>query len=100
MSTRKFFKKNLEISSEFSRYVLEHPKFADKIPRKAVVIFLPKNDSALREYNLKLALMHHEPKQPLVYVHFQGLRKKPPRIVRPKLEVIKNGHATHSAIHP
>lgn len=89
MSNRQLFIKNLEISSEFSRYVLHHPKFADKIPRDAVVVFLPKNDQALREHNLKLALMHREPKQPLVYVHFGGLRKKSPRLIRPKLEIVK-----------
>lgn len=89
MSNRQLFVKNLEISSEFSRYVLQHPKFADRIPRDAVVVFLPKNDQTLREYNLKLALMHREPRQQLVYVHFDGLRKKSPRLIRPKLEIVK-----------
>lgn len=99
MSKRQLFKKNLEISSEFSRYVLEHPEFADKIPRNALVVFLPQNDTSLREYNLKLALMHREPKQPLVYVHFEGLRKKTPRILKPKLEIVKNERSIHSPIH-
>jgi len=91
MTKHQFFKKNLTISSEFSRYVLEHPKFADRIPRNALVVFLPHDDTALREHNLKLALMHREPKQQLVYVHFDELRGSPPRIVRPKLEIVKNG---------
>lgn len=91
MSTLQLFKRNLEISSEFSRYVLEHPKFADKIPRNAIVILLPENDMALREYNLKLALQHRDPKQPLVYVHFHGLREKSPRMTRPRLEIATNG---------
>jgi len=91
MSEHQLFKKNLEISSEFSRYVLQHPEFANKIPRHALVVFLPQNDTALREYNLKLALTHREPKQPLVYVHFEKLQGKSPRIVRPKLEIVKNG---------
>jgi hypothetical protein len=90
MTNRQLFIKNLEISSEFSRYVLKNPRFADKIPRNALVVFLPKKDQALREYNLKLALGYREPKQPLVYVHFDSLRKKSPRLVRPKLEIVNH----------
>jgi len=90
MNNQQLFKKNLEISREFSRYVLEHSKFADKIPHDALVIFLPKDDQALREDNLKLALIHREPKQALVYAHFEGLRRKSPQLPRLKLEVVKN----------
>lgn len=96
MNARQLFKKNLEISREFSRYVLEHPKFADKIPHNALVVFLPKDDQALREDNLKLALMHRERKQAIVYAHFEGLRRKSPQLPRLKLEVVKNG-AKHAS---
>lgn len=91
MTKHQLFQKNLAISREFSRYVLEHPKFADKIPHNALVVFLPKDDQALREDNLKLALMHREPKQALVYAHFEGLRKKSPQLPRLKLEIVRNG---------
>lgn len=91
MNRRQLFQRNLEISSEFSLYVLQHPKFADKIPHNALVVFLPKHDQALREHNLKLALAHHTSSQPVVYVHFEGLRKRLPRLVRPKLEIVNNG---------
>ncbi len=91
MNKQLLFKRNLEISREFSRYVLEHPKFADKIPHNALVVFLPRNDQTLRENNLKLALAHREPKESLVYVHYNGLQKKSPRMVRPKLEIVNTG---------
>jgi len=50
MTNRQLFIKNLEISSEFSRYVLKHPRFADRIPRNAVVVFLPKSLRMIRHY--------------------------------------------------
>jgi len=50
-----FFTRNSELSIEFSKYVLEHPEIDDLLTEETVVIFLPKFDAELRDFNLKMA---------------------------------------------
>ena len=40
MTEQEIFAKNLILSTEFDRYVLEHPDFAEKIPDNAQVVLL------------------------------------------------------------
>ena len=39
--------KNLILSTEFDRYILQHPDFAEKIPLYAQVVLLPAGDKEL-----------------------------------------------------
>ncbi|NCO82728.1 MAG: hypothetical protein COZ31_05455 [Nitrospirae bacterium CG_4_10_14_3_um_filter_44_29] len=49
------FIRNSELSMEFSRYVLEHPEIDDILTEDKVIIFLPKFDAELKDFNLKMA---------------------------------------------
>jgi len=91
MRVNEAFVKNHELVCEFDRYLLEHPKFADKIPFDALVVLLPKYDRELRKYNLGVAEKHREPGQPVVYVEIDGIKPQKSRLVRPKMKVVENG---------
>ena len=74
-------KKNLEISFEFSRYVLSHPELDDTIPDNALILFQIQDDPDLTQYNLKLAEGHKEIGQPVVIVKIKSLA--PSRLIEP-----------------
>lgn len=44
--TEQFIKKNLKLSLEFDKYIIQHPKTFKDIPKDAYVIVTLKNDSA------------------------------------------------------
>ncbi len=79
------FHKNLTLGMEFSRYVMEHPTFAAKIPQNAQIVLLPEYDKKLCQTNLKLADEQREEGQPRVYVHIKKLKPVSSRLVRPRL---------------
>ncbi|MBI4490822.1 MAG: hypothetical protein HY694_17195 [Deltaproteobacteria bacterium] len=41
MKSQEMFLRNQQLSTEFDRYVREHPDFADQIPDGALVAMLP-----------------------------------------------------------
>lgn len=86
MKKDEVFIKNLILSNEFSRYVLEHPEFGRKIPRNAQVVLLPDDDPELAEANLRLAEEQREKGQPQVRVRFRGLAPAKSRLVRPQID--------------
>ena len=57
---KELVEKNITLSMEFSRYVIEHPKVAEQIPKGAQVVLLPQDDPELCRENLKLAELHRE----------------------------------------
>jgi hypothetical protein len=79
--------RSLTLIHEFDRYVLEHPRFAEKIPNGAEVVLLPSYDAELRKYNLRNSQINREPGRPLVYIEIDRLRPRRSLIVRPKLKV-------------
>jgi hypothetical protein len=89
MNDEIIFNKNLTLSTEFSRYVLEHPKFAEKIPENAQVILLPEYDPDLCKVNLEIAKKQREKRQPVVYVHVEKLKPPKSRLVNPRIEFEK-----------
>ena len=80
-----FIQKNIEQSTEFSRYIFEHPEIEKKIPTDSEIVFLPEYDNELKDFNLKLGKGLESEGQKVVYIKIQHLR--PPRISR--LENIK-----------
>ncbi len=81
--------RSLDLCIEFSRYVLEHPRFAEKIPYGAQVVLLPAYDKELREYNLRNAQINAEPERPVVHIEISQLRPRRSLIVKPRLKVTK-----------
>ena len=66
-------KKNLEISFEFSRYLLTNPDLESKIPDNALIVFEVADDPDLTLFNRTLAQRTKETNQPVVTVWIKGL---------------------------
>ncbi|MBE9530544.1 MAG: hypothetical protein IMF00_04670, partial [Proteobacteria bacterium] len=80
------FSKNLILSTEFDRYVIEHPEFAEKIPQNAQIVLLPEDDPVLRKENIEIARTQREAGQPVVYVYVEKVAPQISRLVNPRLE--------------
>jgi len=90
MTYEEIVQKNLTLSTEFSRYLLEHPEFAESLPDKAYVVLLPKDDPELYRNNLETARRYHEQEEkdadrPVVYIEVEALAPQRSRLVSPRL---------------
>ena len=89
MNTKELFEKNLLLTTEFNRYVLEHPEVAKRIPKDAMVVILPEYDQELSEENLKIAKAKREKNQPMILVKVKRLAPaRKSRLVKPLLELV------------
>lgn len=89
MNKKEFFEKNLVLTTEFSKYALEHPEVAEQIPKDAVVVILPEYDQEMAEENLKVAEARREKNQPMILVRIKRLAlPRKSRIVRPIVEMV------------
>ena len=86
MTKNEIFAKNLVLSTEFDRYVLEHLDFAEQIPVNALVVLLPEYDQELCEINKNLAERQREKNQSIVYVHIAKIAPQISRLVDVSLE--------------
>ena len=50
---KEMIERNIELSTEFSRYLFEHTEMEEKIPMDAESILLPEFDEELKEVNIK-----------------------------------------------
>ena len=87
MTEEEIFTKNLILSTEFDRYILEHPDFAEKIPLNAQVVLLPKDDPELCRINMEIAEKQREEGQQVVYVHIGSIAPQISRLANISLEV-------------
>ena len=86
MTEKELFEKNLEISSEFSRYIIAHPEVAKQIGN-AEVIFLLESDTELCKANIKLAKKLKEAGESIVFVKIKGIRPvEKSRLIQPHIE--------------
>jgi len=83
--------RNIELSFEFSLYVMEHPDFAASIPKGARVTLLPKDDPELSRVNREVAESQRalEPDVPVVFVEFERLAPVRSRLVRPRIAALQ-----------
>ena len=79
-------KKALEVSFEFSRYVLAHPEMDEKIPDNALITFEIEDDPELTAYNRSLAQRNKEAGQPVIVVHIK--RILPSRLLEPEVRPV------------
>ncbi len=86
MTDEEIFEKNLILSTEFDRYILEHPEFAKKIPVNAQVVLLPEDDAELRKKNVEIAKAQREPGQPVRYVQIEKVAPQMSRLINPVLK--------------
>ncbi len=88
MNAESLVYKNIVLTTEFNKYLVEHPEIADGIPDNALVVVLPEDDPALCRKNLALARRQREKNQPVVQVRIKRLAPPPrSRLVQPRLKV-------------
>jgi len=69
-------KRNIELSTELSRYLFEHPELEEKIPLGAEILLLPEFDPELRKFNLELGRKLEESGTGVAYIRIAKLRPK------------------------
>ena len=87
MTDEEIFSKNLILSTEFDRYVLEHPEFAEKIPMNAQIVLLPEDDPDLCRKNIEIAKGQCEQGQAMVFVYIEKVAPQVSRLVNPRIKV-------------
>jgi len=89
MNKKELFEKNLVLTTEFSRYVIEHPEIAKRMPKDAIVVILPEYDQKLAEENLKMVKLRREKNQPMVLVRVKKLApERRSRLIKPAVELV------------
>ena len=73
---KEMIERNIELSSEFSRYLFEHSEIEGKIAFDAEIILLPDFDGELKEFNLKLGKKMESEGEKVVYVSIKEIRPK------------------------
>ena len=68
--------RNIELSTEFSRYLFEHPEIESTLPRDAQIVLLPDFDAKLRAYNRRLGRAIEARGEKVVYIRVGQLRPK------------------------
>ena len=87
MTENEIFTKNLILSTEFDRYILEHPDFAEKVPLNAQVVLLPEDDQELCKINIEISERQREKGQHVVHVHIGGVEPQISRLKDVSMEV-------------
>ena len=65
--------RNMTLTFEFSRYLLDHPELEAQIPEGAYVVLLPEDDPELCEHNRQVSERERATGQPVVYIHLGSL---------------------------
>lgn len=84
----KFEWKNTLLGKEFDQYVLDHPEFAEKIPRRAVIALQLEGDEEFNRWSRQLAEEQAEEGQPIIYVNIKRLREPRSRIEELEVEQV------------
>lgn len=92
MKKSRTFYKNLVLGTEFDKYLVEHPKFAEQIPNDSIVVLLPQDDPQLCQENLHIAKTRTAKGQSIIYIKIKKLAPAPKsRLVKPQIELAKAG---------
>ncbi len=81
-------KKHSILVTEFDRYVVEHPEFAEKIPQNAQIVLQVEGDDEYNRWSKELAARQREPGQFVVYVKVKGLKPVKSRLIEPEVVVV------------
>ncbi|MGH7496094.1 MAG: DUF5647 family protein [bacterium] len=75
-----FEQKNAQLVTEFDRYVMEHPGFADTISQGALLATEVEDGHAFNQWSRRLAQQQADPGQQVVFVRIKKLRPVQSRI--------------------
>ncbi len=70
--------RNMTLSFEFHRYLMEHPEAEDLVPDGATVVLLPDFDPELAAYNLELGRFAKAQGERVVTFRFERLKQITP----------------------
>jgi hypothetical protein len=73
---KEMIERNIELSTEFSRFLFEHPEMEEKIPMDAEIILLPEFDAELKEFNLQLGKNIEADGGKVIYISIKEIRPK------------------------
>ncbi|MCL6446971.1 MAG: hypothetical protein K6U04_02290 [Armatimonadetes bacterium] len=73
---KEMIEKNIELSTEFSRYLFEHPELEEKIPAGAEIVLLPEFDAELRDFNLQIGKKIEAEGNKVIYIRIASLKPK------------------------
>ena len=86
-SEKKMMDKTLDLIFEFEKYVLEHPAFAKRIPRNAVVSMRIAGDESFNRWSQRVAEKHvNGKKRPVFLVNIKKMRPAASRIKELRIE--------------
>jgi len=86
MTEKEFVEKGIRLSFEFSKYLIEHPEFEEKIPEGAEVVIFSDDDSEFNEKAEKLAEKSKEEGQQIIFIKVKGLAPgAASRLINPEL---------------
>lgn len=89
MTKNEMFQKNLTLSTEFNKYLLKHPEMYEQIPQDAHLVFLPAEDSELKQVNQRLAERFKRQGEQVVYVRIKRVPKiNVSHLSSPKIAVV------------
>jgi hypothetical protein len=88
LDKRQFIEKNMMLVREFDRYILEHAKFAEKIPDNALVVMQIEGDEKFNLWARKIAKSAEEKDSPLVYITITSLKPVRSRIEKLRLDLV------------
>ena len=74
--TEDFFMRNSELSTEFSKYVFEHPEIDEILTEEKVIILLPEFDPELKDFNMNMAKDIEDAGGKVLYVKVKQLSPK------------------------
>ena len=76
--------KNITLSFEFERYILENPTLLENIPDGAEVVLLPKDDPELYRTNVRTS-QKRVSETPIVYIEIEALAPPRSRLINPRM---------------
>lgn len=85
---KRMIEKNLDLTFEFEKYVLEHPNFARRIPRNAIVSMRIDGDQPFNRWSQRLAKKHANGRKnrPVFLVKIKKMKPAASRIEQLSLE--------------
>jgi hypothetical protein len=84
---KKMLDKNLDLIFEFEKYVLEHPEFAKRIPRNAIISMRVDGDESFNRWSQRLTERHANGKKKSVFlVNIKKMRPAASRIEKLRIE--------------
>lgn len=81
-----------ELFTEFTRYLVEHPEFAEQIPDGAEVVLLDNHDPEYNRYMLA-SVRAASPDHPVVYVEVGEMAPVRSRLQNPKVVLLPAAYA-------